>query len=88
MGSGPYRLESADPANGTYLYIATEDFYLGSPVVKRLEFVPANDELLAIQTGELSAAEIGLEQPIPAEQMDAFESNDALGMVQIVRTQP
>lgn len=82
MGSGPYMLESADPANGSYLYVANEDFYLGSPVVKRLEFVPANDELLAIQGGELSAAEIGLEQPIPAEQMEAFESNDALDVIQ------
>lgn len=82
MGSGPYRLESADPANGSYLYVANEDFYLGSPVVKRLEFVPVNDELLAIQGGELSAAEIGLEQPIPAEQMEAFESNPKLDMIQ------
>ncbi len=82
MGSGPYVLASADPANGSYLYEANESFHLGSPVVKRLEFVPSNDELLAIQGGELTAAEIGLEQPIPAEQMEAFESNPQLDVIQ------
>ena len=82
MGSGPYILESADPASGSYLYTANEAFHVGSPVVKRLEFVPVNDELLAVQTGEVDAAEIGLEQPIPEEQMEAFESDDALGMIQ------
>ncbi len=82
LGSGPYMLESADPANGSYLYVANENFYLGSPVVERLEFVPVNDELLAIRGGEVSAAEIGLEQPIPAEQMEAFESDDSLDVIQ------
>lgn len=82
IGSGPYLLESADPGNGSYLYTANENFYLGAPVVKRLEFVPVNDELLAVQTGEVSAGEIGTEQPIPAEQMAAFEANENLAMVQ------
>jgi peptide/nickel transport system substrate-binding protein len=82
MGSGPYKLETADPANGSYLYVANEDFYLGSPVVKRLEFVPINDELLGVQSGELSAGEIGTEQPIPAEQMDTFEAIENLDMIQ------
>lgn len=82
MGSGPYLLESADPANGSYLYTANENFHLGPPVVKRLEFVPVNDELLAIQTGEVVAAEIGLEQPIPAEQMATFDAADNLGRIE------
>lgn len=79
IGSGPYRLESLDEASGSYLFTANDDFYLGPPVVQRLEFVPADDELLAIERGELDAAETDLEQPIPVQQLDAFEADPQLG---------
>jgi peptide/nickel transport system substrate-binding protein len=74
VGSGPYKLASIDEAAGTYLYTANESFYLGSPYVKRLELVPAPDELLALQRGEIDAGEL-LEEPAPEEQIKAFESN-------------
>lgn len=73
-GSGPYKLESVDDAAGTYLYSANEPFFLGSPYVKRLELVPAPDELLALQRGELDAAEL-VDQPAPDEQLRVFESD-------------
>ena len=74
VGSGPYRLKSADEAAGTYLFTANESFFLGSPYVKRLELVPAPDELLALQRDEIDAGEL-LEEPAPEEQIEAFESN-------------
>lgn len=74
MGSGPYKLESVDEAAGSYLYTANESFFLGAPYVKRLEFVPAPDELLALERGEIDAAEL-LEEPAPEEQLKAFESD-------------
>jgi peptide/nickel transport system substrate-binding protein len=74
VGSGPYKLESSDEAAGSYLYTANESFYLGSPYVKRLELVPAPDELLALQRGELDAGEL-LEESAPEAQIKAFESN-------------
>jgi peptide/nickel transport system substrate-binding protein len=74
MGSGPYKLESEDAAAGTYLFTANESFYLGSPYVKRIELVPAPDELLALQRGDVDAGEL-LEEPAPEEQVRAFESN-------------
>ena len=74
VGSGPYRLDSVDEAAGTYLYTANESFFLGSPYVKRLELVPAPDELLALQRDEIDAGEL-LEEPAPEEQIKAFESN-------------
>ena len=73
-GSGPYKLESVDEAAGAYLYTANESFFLGSPYVKRLELVPAPDELLALQRDEIDAGEL-LEQPAPEEQIQAFQSN-------------
>ncbi|MGH2651408.1 MAG: ABC transporter substrate-binding protein, partial [Actinomycetota bacterium] len=72
MGSGPYKLESVDQAAGSYLYTANESFFLGPPYVKRLEFVPAPDELLGLQRGDLDAAEL-LEEPAPEEQLKAFD---------------
>jgi len=79
MGSGPYRLESVDEASGSLLFTANEDFYLGAPVVKRLEFVPTDDELLSLQRGELDAAETALEQPVPEGLLDALEDNPQIG---------
>jgi peptide/nickel transport system substrate-binding protein len=79
MGSGPYRLESVDEASGSLLFTANEDFYLGAPVVKRLEFVPTEDELLSLQRGELDAAETALEQPVPQGLLDALEDNPQIG---------
>jgi peptide/nickel transport system substrate-binding protein len=74
MGSGPYRLESSDEASGAYLFTANESFYLGSPYVKRIELVPAPDELLALQRDQIDAGEL-LEEGAPEEQIKAFESN-------------
>jgi peptide/nickel transport system substrate-binding protein len=74
IGSGPYKLESEDEAAGSYLYTANESFYLGAPYVKRLELVPAPDELLALQRDTIDAGEL-LEEGAPEEQVKAFESN-------------
>ena len=74
MGSGPYKLESEDEASGSYLFTANDSFYLGAPYVKRIELVPAPDELLALQRGQLDAGEL-LEDPAPEAQIKAFESN-------------
>lgn len=79
LGSGPYRLESVDEASGSLLFTANEDFYLGAPVVKRLEFVPTEDELLSLQRGELDAAETALEQPVPQGLLEALENDPRIG---------
>ena len=81
VGSGPYRLETMDEAAGSYLYTANDSFFLGSPYVKRLEFVPAPDELLGLQRGEIDAAELS-EEPAPEEQLKAFESNPQFGKLE------
>lgn len=72
MGSGPYELVEFDEAQGSYLYEANDDFFLGEPHVQRLEFVPAEDELLALERGDLDVAEIARE-PVPDEQYQAFD---------------
>ena len=81
MGSGPYKLVSHDEAAGSYLYVANDAYFLGPPVVRRLEFVPAPDELLALRRGVIDAAEI-LEEGVPKEQLSAFEGQAKFGKLQ------
>lgn len=56
VGSGPYRLESYTKGQGSYVFTANENFFLGAPVVKRLEYRPVNDELSALSAGEIDVA--------------------------------
>ena len=81
MGSGPYKLQSVDEAAGSYLFTANEAYFLGVPYIRRLEFVPAPDELLGLQRGEIDAAELS-EEPAPEEQLKAFESDPKFGKLE------
>lgn len=71
IGSGPYQLKSFDETAGSYLYIANDSYFLKAPVVRRLEFVPAPDQLLALRRGELDAADL-LEDATPEQQLKAL----------------
>ncbi len=76
VGTGPYRLESYSEGDGTYLYVANDDYFLGRPFVARLENRAAGDQLGALMTGDLDAASInGPRQEVlaPFENDDAFE---------------
>lgn len=81
IGSGPYTLESFDEATGSYLYVANDSFFLGEPYVARLEFVPAEDELLALTREEVDAAELS-EEGAPEEQLEALRNDPALGSLE------
>lgn len=82
MGSGPYVLDSYDEATNSYSYDANPDYFLGPPTVQRLEFVPAPDELRALERGELHQATIGLdEKAIPDEALAPFD-RDRYGRIE------
>jgi peptide/nickel transport system substrate-binding protein len=81
IGSGPYRLVDIDQDAGSLLYEANEDFWLGPPLVRRLEFVPAPDEILALQRGELSIGEVGTEDAVPDELLDTLAADERLEML-------
>ncbi|MGI9119519.1 MAG: ABC transporter substrate-binding protein [Acidimicrobiales bacterium] len=55
VGSGPYRLESYSQGEGSYLYTANDEYFLGRPFVKRIENRPVGDELNALLANELDA---------------------------------
>lgn len=71
IGSGPYRIRSFDEATNSFDLEAFDDFFLGEPVVERLQLLPVNDELLALQRGEVDAAS-GLQANIPEAQLAAL----------------
>ncbi len=60
IGSGPYRLADYDKAQGTYLYKAFNNYYLGAPAVDRLIFVKTGTEMVnaALTQGKVNAADI------------------------------
>jgi len=55
VGSGPYQLVEYSEAEGAYLFEANPDFFLGAPYVRRIEFVPTGDNLLALLNGDIDA---------------------------------
>ena len=55
VGSGAYRLVEYSQAEGTYLFEANPDFFLGAPYVARIEFVPTSDNILALINGDIAA---------------------------------
>jgi peptide/nickel transport system substrate-binding protein len=55
IGSGAYRLVEYSQEEGTYLFEANPDFFLGLPYVRRIEFVPTSDDLLALSNGDVAA---------------------------------
>ncbi len=60
VGTGPYQLVDYDQSQGSYLYQAFEDYYLGSPRVKQLRFVKVNLEMSAsaLEKGDVNAANV------------------------------
>lgn len=55
IGSGAYQLVEYSQEEGTYLFEANPDFFLGAPYVQRIEFVPTSDKILAVSSGDVDA---------------------------------
>jgi peptide/nickel transport system substrate-binding protein len=72
IGTGPYELVSADPDNSTYLFTARDGYFLGPPRVKRIEFVPATDQPLALRRNDVDMATFP--QGSPDEAFQPFQN--------------
>ncbi len=64
VGSGPYTLIDYNRAQGSYLYQAFDDYYQGTPLIKRIVFVKTSPQMVsaALARGEVNAAEVNVEQ--------------------------
>jgi len=69
VGTGPYKLVDYDQAQGTYLYEANDDYYLGAPRVKQIKFVKISNEMAsaALEKGDVDAVSV------PAETTDKLK---------------
>jgi peptide/nickel transport system substrate-binding protein len=82
VGSGAYRLVEFSQEEGTYLFEANPDFFLGSPYVRRIEFVPTSDDILALSNGDVAAFDkFGgvTEEMLAPFRQPPFEIKQALG---------
>jgi peptide/nickel transport system substrate-binding protein len=81
VGSGPYRLTSYNAGEGSYLYLANDSYFLGRPFVRRVELVPVDDELVALEAG---TTDVGETQPegVTPDALASFRSNPEFGIVE------
>jgi peptide/nickel transport system substrate-binding protein len=83
IGSGPYRLESYSAGEGSYLYTANDDYFLGRPFVRRIENRPAGGDpaadLNALQAGQLDA---GSASGVRPEVLEPFKRDSAFEVLQ------
>ena len=80
VGTGAYTLVSRDEAQGNELYEAKDRYFLGSPFVKRIEMLPAEDTLAALRIGQLDAASSEA-QGVRNELLAPFRENPAYGVI-------
>jgi len=80
VGSGPYRLKSYSAGEGALLYLADKGYFLGRPVVQRIELRPVDDELSALRAGEIDVADTPPEG-IGDDALAGLRSEDSFGVV-------
>lgn len=56
ISTGAYSLRSRSESEGTELYVAKDDYFLGPPFVRRIEMLPVDNALTALRIGELDGA--------------------------------
>lgn len=79
VGSGPYRLQSYSGSEAALLYGANDDYFLGRPFVKRLEFTPVGNQINALLGGEVDAATTDVNGARP-EVLAPFTSDPSFGV--------
>ncbi len=70
IGTGPYKLADYNKAQGTYRYIANDDYYMGKPIAKEIRFIKLGENMdaAALEDGTVDAASV------PAELVDKLKS--------------
>lgn len=81
MGTGPYRLVHRDDAQGRLAFDANDDYFLGSPYVRRIEMVWVEDEVLAVRAGELDGGQAPVEG-VRNELIDPFRESPDFGVLE------
>jgi len=78
VGSGPYRLKAYTGDGDPLLYTAVDDYFLGPPFVKRIEFSEVDDEFSALLAGAIDA---GGGSGVRADVLAQFERDPSFGIL-------
>ena len=82
ISTGAYSLTSRDEAQGTESYVAKDRYFLGTPFVRRIEMLPAEDPLTALRVGQLDGAAGSYEGTTNAV-LAPFRDDPQYGMVSL-----
>ncbi|MBA2437798.1 MAG: hypothetical protein H0V52_05525, partial [Acidimicrobiia bacterium] len=80
IGTGAYRLEARNEAQDRESYVANDGYFLGSPFVRRIEMLPADNPLTSLAVGELDGAATAVEG-VRNEVLDPFRDNPEFGII-------
>lgn len=82
VGSGPYMLKAFDTTTGSFDFQAYNRYFLGAPYVKRIQLVPAADQLLTLKTGAIDVANPGgVTQGAVPDALAPFQRDPAFGIL-------
>lgn len=81
VGSGAYRLLDYSGAEGSYLFEANDDYFLGTPFVRRIEMVPVGDQLTALAAEEIDAVTLQV-APTNKKALDRFRRDSCYGILE------
>lgn len=80
VGTGPYKLVDYSKEHGTYRFEVNDDFWGKQPRVKVLAFIPASEDILAFEQGEIDRINI------TPDILSRFENNPEYRIMQYETT--
>jgi peptide/nickel transport system substrate-binding protein len=72
VGTGPYRATVVDEATGTYEFVAKNAYFLGRPVVRRIQFSPVANPMLELRRGRLHSASASVDDGVPDSVLRSY----------------
>lgn len=82
ISTGAYSVKAHDEVQGHEAFEAKDGYFLGTPFVRRIEMVPAEDPLTALRVGELDGASSKYEGTTNAV-LSPFRDDPEYGMVSL-----
>ena len=76
IGTGPYKLAQYNKEQGSYQYVAYDNFWGPKPAIKTVEFIPVSDALIAFEQGQIDF------NSVTPDTLYRFENNSAYRIVQ------
>ena len=80
IGTGPYRLDVRNEVQNRESYVAKDGYFLGSPFVRRIEMLPAENPLTSLAVGALDGAASSAEG-VRNDVLEPFRDNPEFGIV-------